>query len=227
MLIKCPNCNAQYEVPNDRIPAAGRDVQCSSCSKSWFVKLQSDGKTVKDKISNYKTSEKGELPKFETTESFLKDKATKDVDTDVLEILREEADREIRAREVDGGTGETTQKLSKNRAIKNSNKNNRKLDNKALPDYLGIGSTLEETLAPNYSVEEPIKYKNKSGKIGFFVGIVIISTCWGVFSYADLISRSVPKTAIYMDIYKNYVEYVLEARDDMLQNLIEKLTSQR
>ena len=25
MLIKCPNCNAQYEVPNDIIPAAGRD----------------------------------------------------------------------------------------------------------------------------------------------------------------------------------------------------------
>ena len=49
MLIKCPNCDAQYEVPNDIIPAAGRDVQCSSCSKTWFVTGQSGKKIVKDK----------------------------------------------------------------------------------------------------------------------------------------------------------------------------------
>ena len=120
MLIKCPNCDAQYEVPNDIIPAAGRDVQCSSCSKTWFVTGQSGKKMVKDKASNYRSQDKGELPKFETTESFLKDKATNDVDTNVLEILREEADREIRARAVDYGTGENTQKPPSKRSNKNN-----------------------------------------------------------------------------------------------------------
>ena len=223
MLIKCPNCDAQYEVPNDIIPAAGRDVQCSSCSKTWFVTGQSGTKIVKDKASNYKNQKKGELPKFETTESFLTDKATKDVDKDVLEILKEEADREIRARAVDGVTLENTQKLSSKRAIKNSTKNNRKADSKALPDNIEIGTTLEETLAPNYPAEEPIKSKNKSGKVGFFVGLVVIGICWGAYTYEDLISRSVPQTAIYLDIYKNYVEYMLAARDDVLQNLIEEI----
>ena len=74
MLIKCPNCNANYEVPNDIIPATGRDVQCSNCSKTWFVTGLSGKKTVKDKISNYEGPESSGLPKFETTESFLKDK---------------------------------------------------------------------------------------------------------------------------------------------------------
>lgn len=32
----CPNCGAQYEVPLNVIPDAGRDVQCSSCAHTWF-----------------------------------------------------------------------------------------------------------------------------------------------------------------------------------------------
>jgi predicted Zn finger-like uncharacterized protein len=34
----CPNCGAQYEVDDDVIPAAGRDVQCSNCGHTWFEK---------------------------------------------------------------------------------------------------------------------------------------------------------------------------------------------
>ncbi len=36
MRLICPNCGAQYEVPDDVIPSAGRDVQCSSCGHTWF-----------------------------------------------------------------------------------------------------------------------------------------------------------------------------------------------
>lgn len=36
MRLTCPNCGAQYEVPDDVIPAAGRDVQCSNCGNTWF-----------------------------------------------------------------------------------------------------------------------------------------------------------------------------------------------
>lgn len=36
MRLSCPNCGAQYEVPLEVIPTAGRDVQCSNCGHTWF-----------------------------------------------------------------------------------------------------------------------------------------------------------------------------------------------
>lgn len=36
MRLVCPNCDAKYEVPEDAIPDAGRDVQCANCSHAWF-----------------------------------------------------------------------------------------------------------------------------------------------------------------------------------------------
>lgn len=36
MRLTCPNCGAQYEVPDAVIPQAGRDVQCSNCGDTWF-----------------------------------------------------------------------------------------------------------------------------------------------------------------------------------------------
>jgi predicted Zn finger-like uncharacterized protein len=36
MRLICPSCRAQYEVDDDAIPVEGRDVQCGSCSTTWF-----------------------------------------------------------------------------------------------------------------------------------------------------------------------------------------------
>lgn len=36
MRLTCPNCGAQYEVPDEVIPTEGRDVQCSNCGNTWF-----------------------------------------------------------------------------------------------------------------------------------------------------------------------------------------------
>jgi predicted Zn finger-like uncharacterized protein len=36
MRLICPNCDAQYEVPDDVMPVSGRDVQCSNCGQTWF-----------------------------------------------------------------------------------------------------------------------------------------------------------------------------------------------
>jgi predicted Zn finger-like uncharacterized protein len=36
MRLICPNCGAQYEVPDEVIPLGGRDVQCSNCGDTWF-----------------------------------------------------------------------------------------------------------------------------------------------------------------------------------------------
>ncbi|WP_407494726.1 zinc-ribbon domain-containing protein [Pseudooceanicola sp. MF1-13] len=36
MRLTCPNCGAEYEVPDEVMPASGRDVQCSNCGDTWF-----------------------------------------------------------------------------------------------------------------------------------------------------------------------------------------------
>ncbi len=36
MRLTCPNCDAQYEVPDEVVPTEGRDVQCSNCGNTWF-----------------------------------------------------------------------------------------------------------------------------------------------------------------------------------------------
>ena len=213
MLIKCPNCNAQYEVPNDIIPAAGRDVQCSSCSKTWFVTSLSGKKSTKDKVSKYESLEKGNLSKFETTESFLTDKSNKEVDRDVLEILREEADREIQARLREGDGEDPTKKLSNKKAIKK----------KALPDNIEIGTTLDEAPDTSATIKGPSKPKIISGKIGFIIGLVVIVLCWAIYTYDASITQSVPQTAIYIDIFKSYVDYMQIARDDFIKYLIQAI----
>lgn len=213
MLIKCPNCNAQYEVPNDIIPAAGRDVQCSSCSKTWFVTSLPGKKSTKDKVSKYESLEKGNLSKFETTESFLTDKSNKQVDRDVLEILREEADREIQARLREGDGEDTTKKLSNKKAI----------NKKALPDNIEIGTTLDEAPDTSATIKGPSKSKITSGKIGFIIGLVIIVLCWAIYTYDASITQSVPQTAIYIDIFKSYVDYMQIARDDFIKYLIQAI----
>lgn len=38
MRLICPNCDAQYDVPDDVMPPEGRDVQCSNCAQTWFQK---------------------------------------------------------------------------------------------------------------------------------------------------------------------------------------------
>ncbi|GGH35349.1 MJ0042 family finger-like domain-containing protein [Cribrihabitans marinus] len=47
MRLTCPNCGAQYEVPDEVIPPEGRDVQCSNCGNTWY-QLSSERVDVSD-----------------------------------------------------------------------------------------------------------------------------------------------------------------------------------
>ena len=42
MRLTCPNCGAQYEVPDGVIPPEGLDVQCSNCGNTWFQDQDAD-----------------------------------------------------------------------------------------------------------------------------------------------------------------------------------------
>ena len=69
MRLLCPKCEADYEVSDDIIPSEGRDVQCSSCDETWFVKSPT---------------------------ALLERRA---IDPDVIRILQQEVQHEMKARE--------------------------------------------------------------------------------------------------------------------------------
>src|SRR4051812_32609767 len=37
VVIACPNCGTRYQVPYGTLGAAGREVQCAQCGKSWHA----------------------------------------------------------------------------------------------------------------------------------------------------------------------------------------------
>lgn len=82
MRLTCPNCGAEYDVPGDAIPSAGRDVQCSNCEEVW-----------------YQTGPGMMTPGFAAAAAAVSVPAPKrELDPAVRDILREEASREAEAR---------------------------------------------------------------------------------------------------------------------------------
>jgi predicted Zn finger-like uncharacterized protein len=89
MRLVCPKCAAQYEVGEDAIPTAGRDVQCSDCGHGWFYRRPA---ADPDQSSTPPTAPAAPAPPAPPR---------KPLDEHVMAILREEALREAAARRAD------------------------------------------------------------------------------------------------------------------------------
>lgn len=99
MRLICPNCDAQYEVPDDAIPAEGRDVQCSSCGHAWF---QQAADTAEAEHAGPVPAHDAPEPDGEAAEPPMAAPPVtpprRQMDESLLAVLREEAEREARAR---------------------------------------------------------------------------------------------------------------------------------
>ena len=75
MRLTCPNCDAQYEVPDDVIPAEGRDVQCSNCGMTWFQDHPDQAKLASDAPDETGDEEEWapEVPTEETLQDAVED----------------------------------------------------------------------------------------------------------------------------------------------------------
>lgn len=119
MRLTCPNCGAQYEVPDEVIPAAGRDVQCSNCGDTWFQHHPDhvpesavpdepgDETATWDSEAEYEAEPEPEpqpdpTPEPEPQQPETGDDAQtpprREIDPEVRDLLREEAEREAQAR---------------------------------------------------------------------------------------------------------------------------------
>lgn len=100
MRLICPNCDAQYEVPDEVMPADGRDVQCSNCGQTWFQHHpdnapDEDGATSVDVDAPTPDEENSPPPPPETPKP---EPERKQLDPAVADILRQEAEAEQEAR---------------------------------------------------------------------------------------------------------------------------------
>jgi|TARA_B100000959_G_scaffold238607_1_gene258693 predicted Zn finger-like uncharacterized protein len=58
MIITCPDCNKNFDVDKNLIPAHGRLLQCGSCNYKWFFELKINKENFDEEIK----STKNELP---------------------------------------------------------------------------------------------------------------------------------------------------------------------
>lgn len=116
MRLTCPNCGAQYEVPDDVIPDDGRDVQCSNCGTTWFQPHPSAEvqDTDEPEATEGVTEAETPSPEPETPVEDLPEQSPtaapaspRDLDPDVKDILQEEAAHETRLRAEESGGLET------------------------------------------------------------------------------------------------------------------------
>jgi predicted Zn finger-like uncharacterized protein len=102
MRLTCPGCKAQYEVADSVIPPAGRDVQCSSCGTTWFqypatVALQMRAADLDDDDDEPPVPVPMAVPASAPVSAVVGDPvpAAQRIDRTVLDVLRQEAEREI------------------------------------------------------------------------------------------------------------------------------------
>ncbi|KRW93382.1 zinc-ribbon domain-containing protein [Paracoccus sp. MKU1] len=89
MRLTCPRCAAQYEIAESAIPASGREVECSACGHVW-----------RQPGLEKSASPAGAGPRS-PYDPEARPVLSRPLDESVLAILREEAARELRARETE------------------------------------------------------------------------------------------------------------------------------
>lgn len=103
MRLTCPNCGAQYEVPEEVIPFEGRDVQCSNCGKTWFQphpKNEASADSTEEPALQEPEPIEDIAEQTEDAPERLQ-KSQRGIDPSVSDILKEEAAREAQLRETE------------------------------------------------------------------------------------------------------------------------------
>lgn len=228
MRLTCPNCNAQYEVEDSVIPAAGRDVQCSACGHSWFqypadVALQMRAADLDDD---------DDQPGFENPQMPPR------IDRTVLDVLREEAERELAARtqraplESQGDLGLVPSRPRNPPAASDSvsptpaprtTSRRRNL----LPDIEELSTTLEPGSDPRRAVADedmpPLPPTMAEDQRGFRRGlslVVLVGMALAIlYLLADLIGQSVPALADPLAGYVALVDWLRVTLADQIRML--------
>ncbi|WP_282059225.1 zinc-ribbon domain-containing protein [Roseobacter litoralis] len=103
MRLICPNCDAQYEVPEDVMPLDGRDVQCSNCGQTWFQEHPNAPDDAPTKTLDLPKTPEPAQPREEPEETpeLPMPPVRRALDPAVEDVLRAEAELEAQARKAE------------------------------------------------------------------------------------------------------------------------------
>ena len=198
MRLLCPKCEADYEVSDDIIPSEGRDVQCSSCDETWFVKSR----------------------------TALLERRT--IDPDVISILQQEVQHEMKARENEissqkaASTSSTTRKPAlavKPKTQKPAPKRKTSLPVKVIEKKQ---TALEAPLTTPSKPEDDVPPLDNRQR-GILAALILLSALASLYVFAPKLTETFP---IYTDWVNSYVFWVDDMRQ-WLKNIVRDVLEYR
>ncbi|QFS84448.1 hypothetical protein FIU97_16960 [Roseivivax sp. THAF40] len=165
MRLTCPNCNAQYEVPVDVIPDAGRDVQCSNCGHTWFqhhpdhAPEAEDPDDLPDPVADDADFEDDladaeAAPPQATGPETPPTARRRGLDPSVAEVLREEAEREAKARRAGGDPLESQPELGLDSAAETEEERRARQARERMAKMRGPAATEASDRAPETAPDD-------------------------------------------------------------------------
>ncbi|MCY4333762.1 MAG: zinc-ribbon domain-containing protein [Litoreibacter sp.] len=245
MRLICPNCDAEYEVDADLFPPEGREVQCSNCSNTWYVKVEG-GRFVEPGATPSPPSPEPEAPKPSASDET---QTRQEADPKALDILHAEVEREKQARAAEASGLETQADLGLDDAPAPSGSetapeldeavlapaprrpdaNKREL----LPDIEEINSTLANAPDPEFDTEEDATERESKGRsafrMGFGLALLFAAAILAVYAYAPEIAERFPDFAEPLVSYVDFIDglrVTLAEATEALAEKIDNLTEQ-
>jgi predicted Zn finger-like uncharacterized protein len=276
MRLVCPNCDAEYEVDAALIPDAGRDVQCSNCGHAWFQASLAIEASAAAEDALFAPDAGLEMAKRESSvpggghdddEFALQSDprqaefgasvtaagpATRNIDESVLAVLREEAERESRARRAEasgietqdemgldgkapGGVSDRIARMKGDAEVHSAadlaGARGGQAKSGLLPEIDAINSTLraksERRNGESSAISDtfsPESTRKGGFRRGFLMAMVLLIVALGLYLAAPMLIERFPSAASPLRAYVGYVDVLRGLIDQMLRFLIVRIT---
>ena len=191
MLLVCPKCKANYEVPRHAVPIGGREVKCADCGHSWFqtrTKKSKDDKLIEPQTEIKKGDTVEEVASAETNQ--------KKIDPAVIKILKEEAKREIEARDRERST----------KIIPSKNKKSSKNVRNSEPVTLAKEAILKHQSKDE--ITESLEDKKTTKRSGFVFGLLIVLFALLAYANSDQLVAVLPGSESYIASYIQLIDEI-------------------
>lgn len=195
MRLICPNCGAQYEVPTEVIPTEGRDVQCSACSNTWFQAHPDHDAALADEVDRTSVEPVAPPPEPEPQPEPQPQMPTlekRELDPNVSDVLRQEAEFEAQARAAEQGGGLESQP---------------ELGLESQPEDEGERRRPAEATDADLPGTMPkVRRKGHGFRRGFFSMIALAALSIGAYVFGSKISEMIPAAEPLIAQYSNGIE---------------------